>query len=455
MKKLAMVLVLFLQISSLGGYNSVRIFYIANGPILSDNYILHRKAMTPPALPADFSHDGLLVRAKRAGYTHLYAQFSPKACTDSTYKSYIHDAFMKAEKYGLKLIPAFPVSSGHGKDNWDNYPVKYMNSGGAHYCTPFTNSQNFITNTFARALTGIKDAFTQAKKDGTARKTPFLKNKSIEYIFMNFDECYDAANPDPGRNFRTVPSFTTLCAFSNPDDQDYITHGSANKNKDIAFRELYAKNIDALLREIQRNLFPTTKMIIFSDMFDPEFCGVWKFHTFLDGKDGRPDVDVVFSPNDGSNSDVLDLPGLSAAQKANVKANVVCAPWCYYSDEAGNRPYNADTAFRYFTGKGFKMIFTSALICPKGGNTIMPTSYQMLNEYALKSKKSSYNVIGSFAAFWPCALDGDWNQGNCPGNDCRCGKNIEANYWNSGTSDHAVEFSIIELLAQKMGFYPK
>jgi hypothetical protein len=455
MKKHACALVFFFIALAYGDYNSVRIFYIADGYILSDTYILRRKSMSPPALPADFTHDGLLERVKRAGYTHLYAQFMPSLCTDSTYKVYVRDAFMKAEKYGFILIPAFPVSSGHCKGNWDNYPAPLMNVRGVHCCTPFSNSGNFFTNTVAHALSGIKDAFVQAKKDAAAQNTPFTKNVSIEYMFMNFDECYDAANPDSRGNYRSVPSFTTLCAFSNPDDQDFITRVSANKNRDIAFRELYAKDIEALLSEIQQNLFSTTKMMFFSDMFDPEFCGQWKFHTFLDGTGGRPYVDVVFSPNDGTGSDVLDLPGLSATQKENVKANVVCAPWCYYTNEAGNYTYNAGNAFAYFTAKGYKMIFSSALICPGGGSAILPASYKMLNEYAQKAKNSSYSVIGCLAGCWPCALDGAWNNGKCPGRACRCGTNFEANYWNSGTNDQAVEFSIIELLAQKMGFYPK
>ncbi len=461
LKALIVLLFLSLSISSFGDepYNSIRIAF-TDGSLLSESKVAERKSRNPPQLPPNWSIDGFLSRVKNAGYTHVVAVFKPRY---ENGKYLFQEAFEKTESFGLKLIPGFAMCSPHcliwkeegfsqcyGSDNeiknikMNEIPPKESNDTKTFISTPFKDPK--FLEYFEIILRRIKDEFEAAKSAANNEGRPFKFNKDIEYIYLSYDEAYNVdpkVVPTPEPDFRDSAVFTLLAGYSNNNDQNYIRNRiAAHHDSSLAFKELYARNIYDNLAKIHDVFEPNPKLIICADMFDPQTHGKWKFNTYL------PGVKVKLYSESGSG--VLDLPGLSSYEKNLVKSNLILSPWWYVQNFYQNQPpYNADSTFRYFTEKGYKIIFLSSFHVSKGAKIPKTESISMLNEYSSKAKKTQYNVIGSSVDYWPCSRE-------TVDENCRCGTLKAIKFWDTtikGVYEQPVEYSIIENMAQRMGFY--
>ncbi len=426
---------------------------------MSESKVAQRKNRTPPQLPPNWSVDGFLSRVKNAGYTHVVAVFKPKK-EDGLFL--FKEAFEKAESFGLKLIPGFGMCSPHCKIwkeegfsqvNYDNEikNIKMNEISTTHdsetkswISTPFKDPK--FQEYFKIILQQVKLEFDAAKSDANNNRRPFKFNKNIEYIHLSYDEAYNLdpkVIPDPEPDYRETAVFTLLAGYSNRNDQNYIqSRISKHNDSSLAFREMYASNIYDNIATIHSVFESHPKLIIFADMFDPQSHGKWKFKTYL------PNVEVQLCSENGSG--VLDLPGLSPYERNIVKSNLILNPWCYINNFYPQQPpYNADSTFRYFTDKGYNIIFLSSFHVAKGAKSPKNESISMLNEYSSKAKNTQYNVIGSSVDYFPC--DHETIDENC-----RCGQLKSVKFWDTtskGVYEQPVEYSIIENLAQRMGFY--
>ena len=407
---------------------------------------------------------------------------------------FFREAFKKADSHGMIFIPSIKGIADNGGAEWSNLhprrdslrpaPEIVLNSyrnpddwkGETRYSTPFADdSTNGFDAHFKEYLQRMKIEYDEF----IAQDTPRVHPPALPYIYLSYDENYAiASNPSGSSMMPLYDSSGHPYYFPPPKDSFVYTHKvlllGQNNHYDSAFcdsvaatnggdyadaiRRLYAHSIWKRANQINDVFGSATKMIISGMMFDPQFGGATPWQTYhLNSADPNGYDHVILSPNDGSGSDVLDLPGLDNAQKDFVRQRVLLAPWAYSTDKPDPSPpypgnyntatfswyYDHSVTYRYFQSKGFKFMPWSALEIPPGDSCFYASNFDGLKNTMQGIMKPEFDTsaLGFIAVPFPCVHEKDTTI--CPTHEetcqtctrCRCGWLYENGYWYNSRTD--------------------
>jgi hypothetical protein len=300
----------------------VRAFLVSDVLWLSDSYVANH----PNAKPLD----NLLRRAKAEGYNYVYANFEPKVLVTLTsgetfiYYRYARDkngnpvhyfkeAFEKAAKYGMIIIPNIPVFT--GRDNWHgwdnlhpagtvtyspsnvsvncgnkpNIQLNYVKDSDVNFnlvgCAPLADDYNASTdqeNLVAHLhdfYNVIRDEFNLADFS----QAYITKPAALPYVSLEMDEnrvpnlWWDATGKAHG-------DLILALALDNTRDQAYIKaklptcmsqrSGSLDKGLRLTIAWMYGERIAKELKALRTSFNSTSvKLIIGGYSFDPQNGG--------------------------------------------------------------------------------------------------------------------------------------------------------------------------------------
>jgi hypothetical protein len=432
---------------------------------------------------ANWCVDSLLLRMKRAGCTHVnghvYASLWQNGYrSDSTYAfglpyshgflaarkpngmpgldflrhNQIQEAFETAEKYGLVFIPGV-AHGGQRCPDW--VTVSYYDNnqgGGLHSFVCDTMRQNAQTIRCSCPL--VPDAGFDYYLDTLLSKInveftaalPYLKasKKYLEYIHMDYDEMFYI---DP------VNDVGLMLGLSNQNEKDSINHlmNGHSLTAAQAFRRVYARSFIHRINQIHSKINPKTKMEAIMCMFDPQMTdGLSAWKTYL-----GDDV-TLFEQGD---SNVLDLPGLTPAEKDTAKKYIVFEPWQYEDSVYIRNPYenyyysyyDFDTTYNYIASRGFDFIpWHTLLLFPSADPCDTTLKFKNLNSMKRcldAARKYGNNCLGYTAAIYPCMDTFACREGCAP---IPSAGQFGAQYWDSNKNmfDQIIEFSTLEYMQQ-------
>ena len=461
--------------------------------------------------PKSYVPDSLLKRLQSNGYNYVVASgtvaeyddlklresvFYPTAMhvfPDGQKKVWetFREAFVKAWKYKLMLIPSFTVSTQYGSD-WACLPEIAMNHGSAKrcgndncgkdaWCTPLADDSTRphwkgFDAYFGEIIARVREEYIMAHgmhpydtlaeyryHDSLSGAPDFLP-----YILLSYDENWwiDTISGGGYRRY-LLPGMQQLRPSSGGAiDSEYICQF---KDKAMGVKCLYAYNIYKRAKTAIDSSFPgKTKVMILAEMFDPEYYGGVPYHFFLNNDNET----VKLAAREGRNMDVLDFPDtagmlfkgrkvnyLPAAGRQWIKDNVIMNIWYYtmrswLDDSTSRSVYNAATAMTYFVDRGFKICSWSAVDVPKDSSAISGDALMRAGLLTETACTLSNRYLGYFADWYPCNNEASNNclVPNCI--KCRCQNgSMEKNlwvvkYWNckKPRNQQPLEYSIIEYL---------
>lgn len=405
----AVVIILLLSTICPGKYNSLRI-WLSNVPSTAT--------------------DDLLRKAKRLHYNYVMAEFQPQTSAEE-----FRDMFKRVDSFGLRLIPMVQVADMHA-ENWWNFrydgPVYKQgqnNNIDWNQVRPVIDnkpcwfkcpslledkSPGGFDNCFRIFLQNLRDGFIQAKL-----------SYPLEYIHLGHDEL-NVYNEET----RQWDLLLINCgsALDRSYFEDTLGFDRIQQKTDMSteIQHLLAAEIHRRVIQVRQTLnegkTPFTKVIIYGDQWDPEHNG---------GYPKRVPVKVCFRADEqqGSNRDILpvhcdactncvekrydrtvilspgilDLPGLTSAQKAEVRNNVIIQPWMYdeYWDLGGKKKYNATNTFYQLSTHGFSFCYVSSIAANDTNNiSQIKRSFAMMHNYIQASRNFRSSCLGYVAAQW-------------------------------------------------------
>lgn len=388
-KNLFIILLFFICISNINSYGQTQV-RIAYGPNIG--------GYSAAELP-----NGYLQRIKQNGYTHTIFNVSPtSAMIDIVNKNYtatfvnlMRDIFVKADQFGIKLIPFIPVGSGWdagfmngskilwwtqlggifdfetNPDWWNLDGNKATDMRGACSFVENTNGMDLVLPLYVKA---IREGFNLAK---TARGFTY----DLEYICLGGDELLNYSNHH-------------LMIGQCKADQDAIeklTQAPSNLSVPDAHRRLYATAIARWVNHVKVNS-PGTKTIRYSDMLDIAHLG------------GQP-LTTLYSRN-GYSGSFTTWQAINESSLAAIKNDLILIPWMY-DEQLDGWTYNTENSFNGLISKGFKIIWGASIVHEFNTNSafsevITPTRLAQTKNFFKASQKASFQqgIIGFAALIW-------------------------------------------------------
>ncbi|MGB7566406.1 MAG: hypothetical protein WBM07_00985 [Chitinivibrionales bacterium] len=381
-----------------------------------------------PPIPANF-----LSRAQQMGYKYILADVGTPAITAAQ----IQAVFQEVDQYGMRLIPLMTISS-HYSSAWcltfsniknfntfTNYtydshgnitgstpatmpsfadesdPVKFGDGKNAIYGIDY-----YFVNTF---LSNIRTGFNNAASSMN-NCAKIGSSKFLEFIHLGHDECY-YVNGSPFLLIGYGERADNAGHLGSQTDKDTIntwilptsSKGGKGFSATVAFRALMAQEIYRRQNQV-RNLagMPNTKVMIDADMWDPQYNGEITWSTWQGS--------VTLAPNvAGHTNEIIDLPGLSASNIADVQNNVIFVPWMYgvtWNFNGTLVNYDANATFGYFMGKNFYTMFFASLdiiegqvLDPELPNTTTQIEHY-LSAYYERKDANIKNCLGYVVGEW-------------------------------------------------------
>ena len=461
--------------------------------------------------PRSYVPDSLLKRLQVNGYNYVVASGSVSEYDDLIHNDSVfyptarhtfpngqtkvwetyREAFIKAWKYRLLLIPSFTVSTQYGAD-WSvlseiamNHtrakPCGNGNCGKETWCTPLaddTTKPNWkgFNAYFGELIARVREEYKMARgRHPYDTLSGYLYRDSmpgapdfLPYILLSYDENWwiDTISGGGYRRY-LLPGIHQLRSPSGaPIDSEYICQF---KDKAMGMKCLYAYNIYKRAKTAIDSSFPgRTKVMVLAEMFDPEYYGGIPYHLFRDNTNET----VKLAANVGRNSDVLDLPDTAGRLLKNstvnyfpstarkwIKDNIIMNVWYYnmrswLDDSTSKSVYNAVTAMKYFTERGFNICSWSAIDVPNDSSAISVDALMRTKLLTRTARTFSNRYLGYFADWYPCNNEATNNCLVPNGIKCRCQdasteKNLwVVKYWNckKPRNQQPLEYSIIEYL---------
>jgi hypothetical protein len=312
------------------------------------------------------------------------------AMANKSLYSKLRDLFQRADRYGLKVIPCFNMSS-RWAGHWTATNNKIaLNTGtdskGRMWSVPvFIADTIGMDKSFQSYLMVVKKAFQGAS----------VSYPKIDYIHIGHDETMGFDGQ-------------LLIGRWNTAEQSWI---KTNGNNADAYYKLLAKEAIRRVTEVKSTL-PGTKCIIWADAWDPESNGgnnnfsAWT-------STGLVHIQTKL---------VVARPEL-----ASIKKDLLLMPWQYGTKYIG-RDYNPERTLQYFKDNGFKVIIGTAL--EDLGAPTIEDSRKMLKEWVSISKSAKFKdiVIGCCTHTW-------WDDGK---------------YWN--TTPRPLRFQVLPEFAKEASF---
>lgn len=385
-------------------YNSLRIAYYCDGERLAQGYA-----------------DGYMVRVKKANYNYIQAEFkinkydSESGITSK--KTHFKNAFLRADKYGLRLIPLIQMGSkwslSWSKINNDAIEMNiYQGKKRRWGCPSFAYDSLGIDKSFMTVLRIIKQAHRDAKL-----------SYDLEFIHLGHDEPVDNGYLLIGG----VPDHLAgLKDQYSKKDRDYILDRINNHKDDLstAFQTLIINQLYRRINQVHKIFGNKTKVIIYGDLWDPQANGGLKKEVFIT-KDKEICYDLkgdvvncksqqvkkrIVKPQRGLFVTMCPgigfLPGLNNQEKEVFRKNIILQPWCYYDswphggDPDGDGDYNTEKTFAYFTERGLMFNYVSVYKSKANNKKRTQIEYRAMKEYSITSKKFQNKCVGFTVAPW-------------------------------------------------------
>ncbi len=358
--------------------NSIRIAYLNT----NDN----RNASGIPDIPKPF-----LTRAKANGYTHILVEFyldnaynNPNTWDDGIYCSglsknharryhngrlygIIQNSFEKVVEEGMVMIPLFNV--GALSLSWssvNNPNIEYYANTGSHasMATIVPGQTKGLRKTFKEILKVISAAYTDTRNNHPSLSLPV----EIPYIQLGYSEAYrwDAnTNYWGGLSYGTSPNEIAWMNTNHAEIEDLVVASIQERFEDMS--------------NIGDPAFANTKLMIYTDLYDPEFGVPWT------GELPIPDV-------------------VTKAKNAGLNHDLIFVQWQYEAKAQDGSEYDVQKALSYFMSNGFDVIpmsiitngndmIQAAKSIPHLVNTVKVS--KMLNTAGLPGK-----IIGFASAHW-------------------------------------------------------
>lgn len=410
------LIILFFSLLAFGQYNSLRIWLCNSTGLLNS---------------AD--GDKGLIKAKSTGYNYVMVEFWQPHTAEV-----FRDAFRKVNSYGMRLIPSVQLGSQHSI-GWESFPGQQIDwnmvtiNGKTYKCPSLVedNSSNGFDACFKQFLQAVRNGYNQAGL-----------SYPLEYIHLGHDEL----------NLYETNQLLINCGSKL--DEAFLGNFTLN-NTDISpvIQQLLSTEIYRRIKQVQEvlnnNISPFTKVLIWGDQWDPEHNGGYfkiifnvkvcyniVFGNCLPCNSCSPFCTERFENKIATLSPgILSLPGLTDAQKSELKSNLILQPWSY--GEEGGAPgdfYNAQNTFNQFTAYGFKFGSVSSIVAvdPNNYQEQIRQSFSMMHNYINASRNFKSNFTGYTAAQWL-----DWQQ-----------------YW-SGSPNYKDPYAMIDsLYFNHLGYIP-
>lgn len=369
--------------------NSLRIAYtqFAYAPSKMNSYVV------PPAF---------LDRVQKAGYNYVAVAF-PMDTSDwndsigtvkgTSLRTKLTSAFIATDKHGLRLIPMYQIMHGSVTDwSWINtaiektWNVYTWTDKTEHwvYCPSFSPDPagiRLMDSTIKQLIQTTKAAFDSAR-------LPY----PLEYIHIGHDELM--ATYDPPRMLNIATTSKADIAFIRTFSKDTSRSLDSSEVQE-GIQTLIANEIDRRVAQIKEICGTGTKVLLWADMFDPQYNGKAHWHC-------SPQLLTDTSKT---------ITTAGTLSKIKSKAQLIFMPWCYNTDMFDNAgfpeySYNAKIAFQYFKDNNCRFVWTYSVT---GANKLSKTEMGALREYISASQLSTFKgfALGYCAATWV-----PWDPGN-------------------------------------------
>jgi hypothetical protein len=409
MKNIYLILLLnFVTTTQLfGEYNSVRVAYNYNGPILDSSFVLY---------------------AKKFNYNFIIGEFHFRDVSNPT-KRIARDMkkpFKLINRLGLQLIPKIQINS-----SWSsNWKYVYDNENGdiemnlvwAHNRSRPVDMRWWGCPSFAPDSLGIDKSFEDLIREIISVYDSCGFDYPLKYIHLGHDEpaYYEylfLGGIIPGEHGEDKPGSPFIARsprmFSKR-DRDWVknfvkTTKYTDKNISVTFQALFIRSLYTKVRLVKK-YSPHTKVMIYGDVFDPCMGGVNTFlSSFVKQYNPKKYCEVQFVPD--TSTGIAKLPGLSEEEKRFVRKNVILLPWNYNGKRtyAGVNPvredYNTLKTFSYLKKNGFKFIYTFELIPKERSWPPDKNNLNQMYEFVTTAKLFPKNCLGYNAVHWGA----DWD----------------------------------------------
>jgi alpha-tubulin suppressor-like RCC1 family protein len=319
--------------------------------------------------------------------------------------------FVRADRRNLQVIPGFSVGSGHsGSWNTTNASIEInsINSEGEVLTmTPMAPDPDGIDRSFASYVGVVFRAFRAART---------THRRNLDYIHIGHDEMADYVSHD------------FLIANNSQRDRDWLVQRhQAGLSYEEAYYELIADEIARRVRTVRDTAAKygqNTRVILWADMFDPQFNG-----DPMGNRDPQPFTGWTPAGRVAVNA----MHVLTRASIRAVRDHIVLMPWQYAPYNPFGDPYDAAATLSYFAANGFRQIIPASSYV-SGVDPDLTNGRAMMREWVRVSSLPQFEgiVIGQCAANW-------WENAQDP-------------YWRQ--QPRPVKFQIVPELAMEAGFHP-
>lgn len=396
--------------------------------------------------------DSLLARLRESGYNAIVStlplvvyRLDPDGESSRTFYldagrpgapdlQVFREALEKVDSFGFRLIPVVPVATTDFSRGWRlRLAGADINDDGALWSASPVAPNPAFDSLFARLLRRLKAEYD------SARISSFAKGSRPE-LWLSYDENRFADASAGGSGLRSFLGLSSLT-----DRQAVLESMSEGHTRSAAFRRVYARSLLDRLRQVRRELGRDARYFAWANAFIPQTSD----GGMIDLSTWTPEARVCLTGEPrsagcpGRGESIIDLPGLSESEKAEVRSGVVLAPWFYF-DRVGyhsgerliSKPADIRGAARLIADRGFTMIPYCAFDFPET-RTPPHGMLSALRQSLAFPRLANPRSTGFVAAAYPGRLSrlddpsGNW-----------------ANYWwrtLAGRHDQIPEYRIIEL----------
>lgn len=356
-------------------------------------------------LPVNF-----LQKAEELGYNYIIVEFQLSSSTWKTgIQNKLRDLFIQADQFGLKVIPEFQNMDCHS-GHWTNISSSIQTQVIPASGRILVNDPNAINDRvtafgpdpvgtqqydhfFNELIEVIYDAFDAAIVKANAAGTP-LSYSNLDFIDIGFDE--------PVHRWGNAPNWQyLLSAGMCQNDINWIkSNVPSSESTQTKLVKLIANAIRRKVDSIT-NIAGThgqsTRVMLFSDMFDPNHLGgYFRLWTFDDLE--NPTRLISVNTTSLVNEDDI-LP---------IKNNIIIKPWQYdrftFADDIND--YDTEESYDFFSNNGFQFMPTCAVNDANGPITDS-RKHQIFETLNIAQNSKYKNSLAGFCAVhWG---SGEWD----------------------------------------------
>ena len=340
----------------------------------------------------------ILDRAKKDGYNYVAVELPLNPAYWNTAQGIVISdslrikltaAFINVNNHGLRFIPMYQMMHGDAQE-WGVINANIANT--SNTCWSISDTKEVKCPSYSPDPYGVRLMDSTVKQLVTTIKAAFDSahlSYPLEYIHIGHDELMVSYGSPRMLNIATTSTADT--AFVN-------SYGGDSAGVQNGIQQLIANEINRRVSQIT-TISPGTKVMIWADMFDPQFNG---------GTHWQCNSDLFYN---GTPTTITTGGALSLIEN---KDQLIFMPWDYLAAVSDpNRPNsNAQLAFEYFRNNNCHFVWTWSIVWI---DSMLDTSYlslwsinlAALNDYVKAGQLTANknNSLGYCAAIW--ATPGD------------------------------------------------